>query len=191
MRYLEQNFSVLPQEFYGRSLAFNLLRTIRSLRRYAGYRRCGKGRARPREPFPRPRPSHSACRRAFAPEGGSASRHRWYARRVPPRPNCSIVRPRLSANRASTFILSLAGIAPAAGPSVNINIEAKAGHVIDFRSGDPADTKRIVSSTAQPVAIDHDEDGDESPTARATGSPPHSPRGKQQSKNSIGHLRPR
>ena len=36
--YLEQNFSVLPQEFHGRSLAFNLLRTMRlSLRRYARY----------------------------------------------------------------------------------------------------------------------------------------------------------
>jgi hypothetical protein len=36
--YLEQNFSVLPQEFHGRSLAFDLLRTLRlSLRKYAGY----------------------------------------------------------------------------------------------------------------------------------------------------------
>ena len=36
--YLEQNFSVLPQEFCGRSLAFDLLRTMRlSLRKYAGY----------------------------------------------------------------------------------------------------------------------------------------------------------
>ena len=36
--YLEQNFSLLPQEVHGRSLAFDLLRTLRlSLRKYAGY----------------------------------------------------------------------------------------------------------------------------------------------------------
>jgi hypothetical protein len=36
--YLEKNFSVLPQEFCGRSLAFDLLRTMRlSLRKYEGY----------------------------------------------------------------------------------------------------------------------------------------------------------
>jgi hypothetical protein len=36
--YLEQNFSVLPQEFCGRSLALDLLKTMRlSLRKYARY----------------------------------------------------------------------------------------------------------------------------------------------------------
>ena len=36
--YLEQNFSLLPQEVHGRSLAFDLLRTLRlSLRKYEGY----------------------------------------------------------------------------------------------------------------------------------------------------------
>jgi hypothetical protein len=36
--YLEKNFSVLPQELHGRSLAFDLLKTMRlSLRRHAGY----------------------------------------------------------------------------------------------------------------------------------------------------------
>jgi len=36
--YLEKNFSILPVEFHGRSLAFDLLRTMRlSLRRVEGY----------------------------------------------------------------------------------------------------------------------------------------------------------
>jgi hypothetical protein len=38
--YLEKNFSVLPQEFCGRSLAFDLLRTMR-LRKYEGYGKAG------------------------------------------------------------------------------------------------------------------------------------------------------
>jgi hypothetical protein len=65
-------------------------------------------------------------------------------------------------DRASTFVLGLAGIAPASTPSVNLNIEVKAGYVIDLR--DPQDRMRddprpgampgagmrIVSSTAGP-----------------------------------------
>ncbi len=44
--YLEKNFTILPQEFCGRSLAFDLLRTMRlSLRKYEGY---GQGRRMPR-----------------------------------------------------------------------------------------------------------------------------------------------
>jgi hypothetical protein len=39
-------------------------------------------------------------------------------------------------DRASTFILGLAGIQPAASPSVHVNIEMKAGYVIDL-SDDP------------------------------------------------------
>jgi hypothetical protein len=40
--YLEKNFSILPQEFCGRSLAFDLLRTMRlSLRKYEGYGKAG------------------------------------------------------------------------------------------------------------------------------------------------------
>jgi hypothetical protein len=35
-------------------------------------------------------------------------------------------------DRASSFVLGLAGIAPAATPSVNLNIEVKAGYVIDL-----------------------------------------------------------
>ncbi len=39
-------------------------------------------------------------------------------------------------DRASTFILGLAGIQPATQPSVNVNIEVRAGYVIDL-SDDP------------------------------------------------------
>ena len=49
--YLEKNFSVLPQEFCGRSLAFDLLRTMRlSLRkqaRYGKYDGCRDDRGQP------------------------------------------------------------------------------------------------------------------------------------------------
>jgi hypothetical protein len=49
-------------------------------------------------------------------------------------------------DRSSTFILGLAGIAPAATPSVNLNIEVKAGYVIDLRGDDdpPASALRVV-----------------------------------------------
>lgn len=36
-------------------------------------------------------------------------------------------------DRASSFVLGLAGIQPASQPSVNLNIEVKAGYVIDLR----------------------------------------------------------
>jgi hypothetical protein len=39
-------------------------------------------------------------------------------------------------DRSSSFILGLAGIAPATAPSVSLNIEMKAGYVIDL-SDDP------------------------------------------------------
>jgi hypothetical protein len=49
--YLEQNFSVLPLEFHDRSLAFDLLRTMRlSLRkqaRYGKYDGCRDDRGQP------------------------------------------------------------------------------------------------------------------------------------------------
>jgi hypothetical protein len=35
-------------------------------------------------------------------------------------------------DRASTFVLGLADIAPATAPSVSLNIEMKAGYVIDL-----------------------------------------------------------
>jgi hypothetical protein len=59
-------------------------------------------------------------------------------------------------DRASSFVLGLAGIAPAATPSISLNPEIRAGYVIDLTDDRPP--MRIVSSTARPVAIDHDED---------------------------------
>lgn len=44
---------------------------------------------------------------------------------------------------ASTFVLGLAGIQPATSPSVNINIEVKAGYVIDL-SDDPPPAMRTI-----------------------------------------------
>jgi hypothetical protein len=52
-------------------------------------------------------------------------------------------------DRASSFVLGLAGIQPATSPSVNINLEVKAGYVIDL-SDDPPPL-RIVSRTAAPT----------------------------------------
>ena len=45
-------------------------------------------------------------------------------------------------DRASTFVLGLADIAPATAPSVSLNIEMKAGHVIDL-SDDPPPMRTI------------------------------------------------
>jgi len=59
----------------------------------------------------------------------------------------------MARDRASTFVLGLAGIQPATTPSLNLNIEVRAGYVIDL-SDDPPPL-RIVSSTAAPL-IDHD-----------------------------------
>jgi len=64
-------------------------------------------------------------------------------------------------DRASTFVLGLAGIQPATNPTVSVNLEIKAGYVIDLspEPGERADAgMRIVSSTARPVAIDHDDE---------------------------------
>jgi hypothetical protein len=60
-------------------------------------------------------------------------------------------------DRASSFILGLAGIQPATSPSVNVNIEVKAGYVIDI--SEPSDPRappmRIVSNiTRPPIEID-------------------------------------
>jgi hypothetical protein len=52
-------------------------------------------------------------------------------------------------DRASTFVLGLAGIQPATSPSINLNIEMKAGYVIDLTDDDRP--MRIVSSTAAPT----------------------------------------
>jgi hypothetical protein len=47
-------------------------------------------------------------------------------------------------DRASSFVLGLAGIAPATTPSVSINLELKAGYIIDL-SDDPPPPMRVVS----------------------------------------------
>jgi hypothetical protein len=71
----------------------------------------------------------------------------------------------IARDRASTFVLGLAGIAPAAEPSVNVNVEVRAGFVIDLspepgeRSTQPAAAMRIVSPIAAP-AIEHDADAE-------------------------------
>jgi hypothetical protein len=46
-------------------------------------------------------------------------------------------------DRASTFVLGLAGIQPATTPSVNLNIEVKAGYVIDL-SDEPPPAMRTI-----------------------------------------------
>jgi hypothetical protein len=48
----------------------------------------------------------------------------------------------IARDRASSFVLGLAGIQPATTPSVNVNIEVKAGYVIDL-SDDPPPMKTI------------------------------------------------
>jgi hypothetical protein len=63
-------------------------------------------------------------------------------------------------DRASTFVLGLAGIAPAAAPSLNVNLEIRAGYIIDIspEPGERADVgMRIVSPTTPCAAIEHDE----------------------------------
>jgi len=43
----------------------------------------------------------------------------------------------IARDRASSFVLGLAGIQPATAPSVNVNIEMKAGYVIDLTDDPP------------------------------------------------------
>jgi hypothetical protein len=66
------------------------------------------------------------------------------------------------ADRASSFILGLAGIAPATTPGVAINIDIKAGYVIDLTDDRPgADGgMRIISPTVYSPPIDADVDRD-------------------------------
>lgn len=47
-------------------------------------------------------------------------------------------------DRASSFVLGLAGIAPSAQPSVNVNVNIRAGYVIDLSDEEPM---KIVSPT--------------------------------------------
>ena len=59
----------------------------------------------------------------------------------------------IARDRASSFILGLAGIQPATGPSLNVSLEVKAGYVIDL-SGNGY-RERVASAAA---AIDHRQD---------------------------------
>jgi hypothetical protein len=65
-------------------------------------------------------------------------------------------------DRASSFVLGLAGIAPASTPGVAINIDIKAGYVIDLTDDRPgADGgMRIISPTVYSPPIDADLDRD-------------------------------
>jgi hypothetical protein len=69
-------------------------------------------------------------------------------------------------DRSSSFVLGLAGIAPATTPGVAVNLEIKAGYVIDLSDHDPRRPgvdigMRIVSPTVySPPAIDADLDQD-------------------------------
>jgi hypothetical protein len=46
----------------------------------------------------------------------------------------------IARDRASSFVLGLAGIAPASTPTVSLNIEVKAGYVIDLSDDPPMRT---------------------------------------------------
>jgi hypothetical protein len=49
-------------------------------------------------------------------------------------------------DRASSFVLAIAGIAPASTPSISLNLEIKAGYVIDLSDDPPAPTGlRVIS----------------------------------------------
>jgi hypothetical protein len=48
----------------------------------------------------------------------------------------------IARDRASSFILGLAGIAPATAPSISLNLEIKAGYVIDLR--EPEERMRTI-----------------------------------------------
>jgi hypothetical protein len=66
----------------------------------------------------------------------------------------------IARDRASSFILGLAGIQPASTPSVSLNLEIKAGYVIDLSHDAPAPGLRLVSRTTAP-AIEHDDGFDD------------------------------
>jgi hypothetical protein len=66
-------------------------------------------------------------------------------------------------DRSSTFVLGVAGIAPATTPGLAVNIEIKAGYVIDLTDDPRPGTDvgmRIISPAAYSPAIDADLDQD-------------------------------
>jgi len=48
----------------------------------------------------------------------------------------------MARDRASTFVLGLAGIQPAAEPTVNVNIGMRAGYILDLR--DPEELPKVI-----------------------------------------------
>jgi hypothetical protein len=50
----------------------------------------------------------------------------------------------IARDRASSFVLGLAGIRPEESPSVNINLEVRAGYVIDLGPDDPPPAMRTI-----------------------------------------------
>jgi hypothetical protein len=74
----------------------------------------------------------------------------------------------MARDRASSFVLQTAGIGPATAPSVNINLEMRAGYVIDL-SGNGY-RERAAATTAPtdrhpPKTIDHEPPADTGPAA--------------------------
>jgi hypothetical protein len=60
-------------------------------------------------------------------------------------------------DQASTFVLGVAGIKPTPDPNINLNVEMKAGYVIDL-SEPGARVQRVVDVTpAKPAGEHHDE----------------------------------
>jgi hypothetical protein len=65
-------------------------------------------------------------------------------------------------DRSSTFVLGVAGIAPATTPGLAVNIEIKAGYVIDLSDdARPDGGMRIVSSAVRPAPVDHEQNSAE------------------------------
>jgi hypothetical protein len=48
-------------------------------------------------------------------------------------------------DRAASWLLDRAGLGPAAGPSVAVNVEVRAGYILDLRDDPPAPPMRVVS----------------------------------------------
>jgi hypothetical protein len=68
----------------------------------------------------------------------------------------------IARDRASSFILGLAGIQPATSPSLNINLEVRAGYVIDLSGDGYRERVAAAKATAAPAdchppkTIDHE-----------------------------------
>jgi hypothetical protein len=77
-------------------------------------------------------------------------------------------------DRSSTFILGVAGIAPATTPGLAVNIDIKAGYCIDLTEDHrPGALLRIVSPVTVPASL-IEQDADAAPNDRRTPHPPRS-----------------